>query len=67
MPLYFIIAIACGAVTVGATATDAKRWVGPNQSALAAAFDASAYASVSDCLTAAAGAGAPLSACPGQQ
>ncbi|MFI5001220.1 MAG: hypothetical protein ACHQK9_15190 [Reyranellales bacterium] len=61
MPVLVIIAIACGVATGGAIATKGH-YLG-SQTAEALAFDASAYASASDCLTAASTAGAPLSAC----
>jgi hypothetical protein len=63
MPLFFLIAIGAGVITVGATATDAKRWTGGDRRMAEAAFDASAYQSPADCLNAASHIGAPLDAC----
>jgi hypothetical protein len=62
MPLFFLIAIGAGAITLGAIATDGKPFKG-KQTAETIAFDVSVYASTSDCLTAASAEGAPLSAC----
>jgi hypothetical protein len=64
MPLYFIIAIACGAITGGAIATHGFKG---SQTAEAMPFDASAYAGATDCLNAASSAGASLSACEGKE
>ena len=62
MPLFFLIAIGAGVITIGSVATDAKRFTG-KQTAEAMVFDASAYTSAADCLTAAAAAGAPATTC----
>jgi hypothetical protein len=56
MPLFFLIAIGMGALTIGATATDAKRWLGTDRSSASAevtAFYASSFRSSADCLNAA--------------
>lgn len=64
MPAFFVIAIVAGAVTVGSTATDAKRWMGTEKkTAELSEFYASSFESKADCLTAAALAGAPSRAC----
>mgnify|MGYP003345749912 CR=1 FL=1 len=65
MPAFFVIAIAAGALTVGATATDANRWMGTRQTA--DAFYEKTYESKADCLTAAALAEVPASACGSEQ
>lgn len=65
---FFIFAIAAGALTVGATATDAKRWLGTDRnSAALSTFYAAQYASHADCLNAALIAGAPLQACGSEE
>ena len=64
MPAYFVIAIVSGALTVGATATDAKRWMKTDaKTAELAAFYDTSFDSKTDCLTAAALVGAALEAC----
>ena len=65
MPAFFVIAIAAGALTVGATATDANRWMGTSKTA--DAFYEKTYESKADCLTAAALAEVPASACGPEQ
>ena len=68
MPAFFVIAIAAGGLTVGATATDAKHWMKDDaKTAALAAFYGSGFDSKSDCLTAAATAGAPLQACGSEE
>ena len=73
MPLFFIIAIGAGAMTVGAVTADIAsdgRFHGANDSSHTAqaapaqgGFQASAYPTLQDCLNAAAGRGVPASAC----
>ncbi len=86
MPLFFLIAIGAGAISLGATTVDVVEdgqlgqtnhyaYSAPaqpqsqpqasaqSQAALAPSFDASAYASATDCLNAATLQGAPASAC----
>jgi|GEM_PF-6306395 len=78
MPLFFLIAIGAGAISLGASTVDVVEdgqigqtnhyaYSAPaqpqSQTALAPSFDASAYASTTDCLNAAALRGAPASAC----
>jgi hypothetical protein len=64
MPLFFIIAIACGAATVGATTVDVTQDArAARAQAHAVSFDASAYSTGADCRAAAAQAGVSLSAC----
>ena len=63
MPAFFVIAIASGALTVGATATDAKHWANPNQHTAHQAFYQSSFDSKADCLTAAKLIKEPLQAC----
>lgn len=64
MPAYFVIAIVAGTLTVGATATDAKKWMGTEKkTAELSAFYAMTFDSKADCLTAAALAGAEARAC----
>ena len=67
MPLFFLIAIGLGAFTLGATTVDVvedgplgKTYVqaGPPQT-----FQPNAYATLNDCLNAAAQQGIPASAC----
>ena len=65
MPAFFVIAIAAGALTVGATATDAKKWTGMSKTA--EAFYEQTYESKADCLTAASLAEVPASACGSEQ
>ena len=68
MPAFFVIAIAAGVITVGATATDAKRWMGAGtKTAELAAFYESSFESKADCLNAAAFARAPASACGSEE
>ena len=62
MPLFFLIAIGAGVLTVGAVATDGKMMMG-KQTAQVLTFDASSYESKADCLTAASIDGTALSAC----
>lgn len=64
-PAFFAFAIALGALTVGATATDAKRWMGTDQRNAAAlkTFYSTRFTSPADCLNGAVSAGAPLDAC----
>jgi len=62
MPLFFLIAIGAGVLTVGATATNGKYMMG-RQSAQALTVDAASYESKADCLTAASINGAPLLSC----
>ena len=78
MPLFFLIAIGAGAISLGATTVDVVEdgklgqsnhfaYSAPaqpqSQAVLAPSFDASAYTSTTDCLNAAALQGAPMSAC----
>lgn len=74
MPLFFIIAIGCGAFTMGAVTVDATSDIHSQNTsppaaqsvqapAPAPAFQAGAYATTTDCLNAAALQGAPASAC----
>jgi hypothetical protein len=68
MPLFFIIAIAAGALTVGATTADVTGAARQNAQARAAAaqptnFQASAYATYDDCVRAAAQQSLPASTC----
>lgn len=68
MPAYFVIAIVSGVLTVGATATDAKHWMGTDtRTAELQAFYQSSFDSKTDCLNAAALAGAPLQACGSEE
>jgi hypothetical protein len=63
-PLFYLIAIGMGAATIGATATDAKKWMGTDKnSAELQTFYNSRFTSPADCLTAAATAKAPVEAC----
>jgi hypothetical protein len=65
---FFIIAIAAGALTIGATATDAKRWMGTDRNSAALSdFYRAEYTSHADCLNAAVVAGAPLQACGSEE
>ena len=66
MPAFFVIAIAAGALTVGATATDAKRWTQPDPKT-AEAFYQTTFESKAECLTAAALVQEPASACGSEQ
>jgi hypothetical protein len=68
MPLFFIIAIAAGALTIGATGADVTGVARDNAQARAAAqgqtnFQANAYASYEDCVRAAAQQRLPASVC----
>jgi hypothetical protein len=68
MPLFFIIAIAAGALTVGATTADVSGVAKQNAQARAAqvqptTFQASAYATSDHCVRAAAQQNLPASAC----
>jgi hypothetical protein len=65
MPLFFLIAIGCGAVALGATTLDVTSDTRAQHSAAApqtTSFQASAYATHDDCLRAAAQQGVPASA-----
>ena len=70
MPLFFIIAIAAGALTLGATTADVTGAAPQNAQARAAAaqarpttFQAGAYVTYDDCVRAAAQQSLPASAC----
>ena len=65
MPLFFLIAIGAGALTLGATAIDPAADVRHQNTAQVqtTSFQASAYASYDDCLRAAAQQNLPASAC----
>jgi hypothetical protein len=79
MPLFFLIAIGAGAISLGAATADVAEdgHLGqsrqfaysepaqpqPQQAMMAPAFDASVYASTTDCLNAAALQGVSTSAC----
>jgi hypothetical protein len=70
MPLFFLIAIGAGALTVGAVTVDATSDIRAHRESSArvqavqeTSFQASAYATPEDCLNAAALQGAPLSVC----
>lgn len=68
MPLFYLIAVGAGALTIGATAMDAKRWTAPDRkTAELTTFYQSSFDSRSDCLTAAATVGAPLQACGSEE
>ncbi len=75
MPVFFLLAVAAGALTVGSVGGNAHRdqahhWkasMDRQQAAAIVVFDASAYDTASDCLTAAALVRAPRSACSGKQ
>jgi|SwirhirootsSR2_FD_contig_31_11543844_length_270_multi_5_in_0_out_0_1 hypothetical protein len=66
MPAFFVIAIAAGALTVGATATDAKRWMHTDPKT-AEAFYQSTFDSKADCLTAAALVKVATTACGSEE
>jgi hypothetical protein len=68
-PAFYAIAIAMGALTIGATATDAKRWMGTDHSNSAELqkFYATRFTSPADCLNRAVNAGAPLEACASEE
>jgi len=63
MPLFFIMAIAVGAILLGATAADG-RWWQSSHAVVALSFDAVPYRTVAECLRVAYQAGAPSAACP---
>lgn len=72
MAVFFIIPVIVGALTMGSTAVNVEQKVKQahhhatpksTQTVAAPTFDAGAYASASDCLTAASLAGAPLASC----
>jgi hypothetical protein len=68
MPLFFLIAIGAGALTMGAATADVTGSANANHSARAQAaqttsFQASAYSDPADCLSAAAAQGLPASVC----
>ena len=66
MPLFFLIAIGCGAFTLGATTVDVTsdaRAQHQAQAAQTTSFQASAYSTQEECLRAAAQQGMPASAC----
>jgi hypothetical protein len=65
MPLFFLIAVGAGVVTVGAVALDPAH-TRTRQSAQALTFEPTHYDSQADCLTAAAADGLPLSSCRAQ-
>ena len=63
-PLFYLIAVGLGAATIGATATDAKKWVGTDKnSAALQEFYNTRFTGPADCLTAAVGVNAPIDAC----
>jgi hypothetical protein len=66
MPLIFAFGLAMGGVTGGAVATHGHS-TSPYQATMTQDFDATAYASVSDCLTAASIARAELSVCTSKE
>ena len=74
MPVFFLLAIVTGVLTVGSVGGNAQRDQAHNwkasmdrqQAAAIVVFDASAYDTASDCLTAASLVGAPRSACAGK-
>ena len=65
MPLFFIFAIAAGALTAGAVTADvtSDARAARHQAQAAATFDPSPYATAADCQAAASKVGAPASAC----
>ena len=64
MPLFFIFAIAAGALTVGAVTADVTSDTRASRTqALTVNFDPTPYATAADCQAAASQAGAPASAC----
>ena len=79
MPLFFLIAIGAGAISLGAATADVaedghlgqtKQFAysqpvepQPQQALMGPAFDASVYPTMTDCLNAAAGRGVPAAAC----
>lgn len=67
MPLFFIFAIAAGALTAGAVTADVTSDVRASRTqAQVVTFDPSPYATAADCQAAASRAGAPASACNGK-
>jgi hypothetical protein len=66
MPLLFAFGLAMGGVSGGAVAAHGHS-TSPYQATMMQDFDARAYASVSDCLTAASIAGAELSICTSKE
>ena len=63
-PLFYLIAVGLGAATIGATATDAKKWMGTDKnSASLQTFYNTRFTGPADCLTAAVSANAPIEAC----
>jgi hypothetical protein len=66
MPLLFAFGLAMGGVTDGAFAAHGHG-TSPFRTTMMQDFDAAAYASVSDCLTAASIAGAELSVCTNKE
>jgi hypothetical protein len=63
-PLFYLIAVGLGAATIGATATDAKKWTGMDKNSAALHdFYNSRFTGTADCLTAAVSANAPIDAC----
>jgi hypothetical protein len=69
MPLFFLIAIGAGAFTVGATAVDITSDIGQERAARTAQVvqtttpQATVYATMTDCVNAAARQGLPASTC----
>ena len=66
MPLFFLIAIGAGALTLGATTADVTsdmRQHDRTAQVRTTTFQASAYPTQADCLAAAAQQGVPASAC----
>lgn len=66
MPALFVTATAAGALTVGAAATDAKRWTQPDKT-MAEVFYQTTLESRAECLPAAALVQEPASACGSEQ
>ena len=67
MPLFFIFAIAAGALTVGAVTADVTSDTrAAHHQAQVVNFDPTPYATAADCQAAAHQAGAPASACNGK-
>jgi hypothetical protein len=67
MPLFFIIAAAMGALTLGAVATNPNKMMGYQRTQALTVdgtnVDSTNYAITADCLTAASAQGSALSAC----
>jgi len=65
VPAFFAIAIAAGALTIGATATDAKKFMGTDKNFTTArqTFYNTRFTGPADCLTAAVSVKAPIEAC----